>query len=268
MTIKNTFLKAIKVQKEIDTELSITDDKMQAFSKEYRQAFDNFTSQYDAVIAEAKHLAFVDKKAFKEFLHQDTYINAKGELKRIQALRKQELFISSGRNFDKEFSEIDIVKHDLHNMSIINGQIIENLLLSVLEYNINSLVKKGITTPIHYKRYLDALAKEINIDGVSLKYSYDGLYPKLEIFYRKGGANFSERKIIYDITITEKGGQLFDLITVTHPQYKTFKQLQKIVYDAKKCNQKIKELKEKLSDVQSKANQITFLKFDCLYLSY
>lgn len=75
MTIKNTFLKAIKVQKEIDTELSITNDKMQAFSKEYRQAFDNFTSQYDAIIAEAKHLAFVDKKAFKEFLGQDSYLS-------------------------------------------------------------------------------------------------------------------------------------------------------------------------------------------------
>lgn len=97
MTIKNTFLKAIKVQKEIDTELSITNDKMQAFS-------------YDAIIAEAKHLAFVDKKAFKEFLGQDSYINAKGELKRIQALRKQEFFNSSGRNFDKEWGEIDTVK--------------------------------------------------------------------------------------------------------------------------------------------------------------
>lgn len=268
MTIKNTFLKSVKVQKEIDTELSITNDKMQALSKEYRQAFDNFTSPHDDIIAKAKRLAFVDKKAFKEFLGQDSYINAKVALNHIQALRKQAFVRLCGRDFDKELREIDDIKNDLHNMSIINGQIIENLLLSVLEYNINSLVKKGITTPIRYKRYLDALTKEIDIDGVSLEYSNDGLYPKLEIFYRKGGANFSERRIIYDITITEKGGQIFDLITVTHPQYRTFKQLRKIVRDAKKYNQKIKELKEKLSGVQSKANQTTFLKFDCLYLNY
>lgn len=264
MTIKNTFLKAIKVQKEIDTELSITNDKMQAFSKEYRQAFDNFTSQYDAVIAEAKHLAFVDKKAFKEFLHQDTYINAKGELKRIQALRKQELFISSGRNFDKEWGEIDTVKNDLHNMSVINKQIMQNLLQSVLEYNINALIKKGIKMPIHYKRYLDALAKEIDIDGVSISIlNGNTRTPDIKIHYNKDDINIS-----YSLTVYSGTPAILELVTVKHPQYRTFKQLNKIVQDAKKYNQKIIQLKNKIYEMQSKVDQTTFLKFDCLYLNY
>lgn len=263
MTIKNTFLKAIKVQKEIDTELSITNDKMQAFSKEYRQALDNFTSQHDAIIAEAKHLAFVDKKAFKEFLGQDSYINAKGELKRIQALRKQEFFNSSGRNFDKEWGEIDTVKNDLHNMSVINKQIMQNLLQSVLEYNINALIKKGVKTPIHYKRYLDALAKEIDIDGVSISIlNGNTRTPDIKIHY-KGYINMS-----YSLTVYSGTRAILELVTVKHPQYKTFKQLQKIVHDAKKYNQKIIQLKNKIYEMQSKVDQTTFLKFDCLNLNY
>lgn len=264
MTIKNTFLKAIKVQKEIDTELSITNDKMQAFSKEYRQAFDNFTSQHDAIIAEAKHLAFVDKKAFKEFLGQDSYINAKGELKRIQALRKQEFFNSSGRNFDKERGEIDTVKNDLHNMSVINKQIMQNLLQSVLEYNINALIKKGVKTPIHYKRYLDALAKEIDIDGVSISIlNGNTRTPDIKIHYNKDDINIS-----YSLTVYSGTRAILELVTVKHPQYRTFKQLNKIVHDAKKYNQKIIQLKNKIYEMQSKVDQTTFLKFDCLYLNY
>lgn len=264
MTIKNTFLKSVKVQKEIDTELSITNDKMQALSKEYRQAFDNFTSPHDDIIAKAKRLAFVDKKAFKEFLGQDSYINAKVALNHIQALRKQALVRLCGRDFDKELREIDDIKNDLHNMSIINKQIMQNLLQSVLEYNINALIKKGVKTPFRYKRYLDKLTQEIGIDGVSITVlNGNTRTPDIEIHYNSDGLNIS-----YSLTIYGGTPAIIELVTVKHPQYRTFKQLRKTVRDAKKCNQKIKELKEKLSDVQSKANQITFLKFDCLYLNY
>lgn len=264
MTIKNTFLKSVKVQKEIDTELSITNDKMQALSKEYRQAFDNFTSPHDDIIAKAKRLAFVDKKAFKEFLGQDSYINAKVALNHIQALRKQAFVRLCGRDFDKELREIDDIKNDLHNMSIINKQIMQNLLQSVLEYNINALIKKGVKTPFRYKRYLDKLTQEIDIDGVSISIlNGNTRTPDIKIHYNKDDINIS-----YSLTVYSGTPAILELVTVKHPQYRTFKQLNKIVQDAKKYNQKIIQLKNKIYEMQSKVDQTTFLKFDCLYLNY